>query len=115
MDYINPRWANEAHTQIIIGQVVHQTDAVEVPEGYDADKDGPLPQSVCSIDTPFGVGVGVFNRAVSGDFGPIGEYVAPPPDVPAEPSTDQMKAALASIFTPDQLAGIMAAASNVRL
>jgi hypothetical protein len=39
----------------------------------------------------------IFNDLISGKYGPIGDYVAPPPSVPPTPTLEQLQAQLATL------------------
>ena len=70
----NPVWANAEHTLI---------DFVITTSQF-GDEELPFTASPTDVEAH---GRELFERIVAGEFGPIGEYVAPPPQ-PTPPSGD---------------------------
>jgi hypothetical protein len=70
----NPVWANAEHTMI---------DCVITTSQF-SDEELPFTASAADCEPHGRV---LFERIVAGEFGPIAEYVAPPP-VPTPPSGD---------------------------
>jgi hypothetical protein len=70
----SPVWSDAEHTRVDCVITTSQFGDEELP--FTADPTDVEPH-----------GRALFERIVSGEFGPIGEYVAPPP-VPTPPSGD---------------------------
>ena len=81
----NPIWANEEHTAIDCEVNFNHLDDEFVP--FTADPTDVMPYSK-----------EIFDECAAGNYGPIGEYVAPPAPAPAPaPTKEQLMAELQAL------------------
>ena len=94
----NPVWGNAAHTGVDL--IVDYTGHGELHTG--AWQNSPEPHK-CEL----------FARAIAGDFGPIAEYVAPPPVIPTVVTMAQARLALLHAGLLPQVTSAIAALTGV--
>lgn len=80
----NPKWSNPEHTTIDCEVDFGHLDDEFVP--FTADPSDAMEYSKT-----------IFDECVAGNYGPIGEYVAPPAYVPPTPTKEELMAKLLEI------------------